>query len=71
MAVKVEDVPVWLILDRKIGHAVWYGQHGWYHTACGTLTPNGETTEELPARICRKCRERLKEARLTMAGAAN
>jgi hypothetical protein len=63
MSVTVEQVPVWLILDG-IGHAVQGTNCGWFQTGCGTLTPGGTEQKEVPKRICRRCRERLKEATL-------
>ena len=59
VGIKIEDVPMWLPL-RGIGHAVAHTHSGWHFTACGTYTPNGPPTPERPARICSKCRERLK-----------
>lgn len=60
MGIRIEDVPMWLPL-RGIGHAVEHTASGWHLTACGTYTPNGPPTPELPARVCRRCRDRLKD----------
>jgi hypothetical protein len=60
--VKIEDVPRWVIM-RGIGHAVRQ-MNGWgAHTACDHLI-YGKLQAHTPKRICRKCRKRLKEARL-------
>lgn len=56
------DVQLWAV-DRGIGHAVAYQRDYYILTACGTMA-NYTRTEVLPARICRKCRERLRDARL-------
>jgi hypothetical protein len=64
MSVAVEKVPMWLMLG-KTGHALaGIASCGWFHTACGTLTPNGWATIELPVRVCGKCRKRLRDAHL-------
>jgi hypothetical protein len=62
--VDVADVPVWLILQGNIGHALAGQQHGWHHTVCGTFTPNGVTRKRRPKRICRKCVANLKHVTL-------
>ena len=58
-----EDVPMWLVLSG-VGHALEFTQNGWGLTACGTYTPcGGGKTDNLPRRICSKCRKRLVYAR--------
>lgn len=64
MSVQVNQVPMWLILDRNIGHALVQTKSGWNFIACGTFTPNGEITNRRPVRICSKCRAQLKVATL-------
>jgi hypothetical protein len=64
MSVAIEKVPMWLML-RQTGHALSAVlSSGWFITACGTLTPNGEKMSHLPDRICDKCRKRLQDAHL-------
>ena len=65
MSISIQQVPMWLILARNIGHALVQTKNGWHYVACGTLTPNGEVTKRRPVRICSKCRARLKEAVLS------
>jgi hypothetical protein len=68
MSISVEQVPMWLMLG-KTGHALRaVVPCGWFHTACGTLTPNGQETPKLPTRICGKCRKQLRNAHLEAPG---
>lgn len=61
MAVSVEDVKHWH-LRLGIGHVVVTDyKDGWIELACRTVC-TGDVTEVRPNRICRKCRERLKDA---------
>ena len=69
MSVAIEDVPVWLILDRQIGHAIGNTGSGWHQLACGIVTPNGALTKVAPTRICKKCRNALRSANLPSAKA--
>lgn len=66
--VSVDQVPVWWV-EAGIGHAVGGCGNGMIHTACGTLVfgDSSETQKDKPNRICRACRERLKEATLLEA----
>lgn len=62
----IEDVPAWMVA-RGVGHIV-AGQgfgSGWARWACDVQTPYGsdDILKEVPARICRKCRAVLDEAR--------
>lgn len=59
MAITIDQVRHWGVLDRNIGHIVMSCSGGWYYTACGTLTPSLVVQDERPARICRKCRNQL------------
>ena len=66
MAIPIQNVPMWLVLGGKIGHALAQTQSsGWHYTICGTLTPNGDLTTNRPARICAKCRKVLKRITIT------
>lgn len=48
------EVP-WLVLSG-VGHALQGVVHGWFHTACGTLTPNGRRVAwSSIRRRCAKC----------------
>ena len=50
----------WLINDA-IGHVLAMTRNGWNYTLCGKRTPNGIKSDARPARVCRSCRERLRE----------
>ena len=59
----VEDVPAWMI-DKGVGHIIaGPALSGWALWACGTITPCSTIETTIPARICRKCRAALAEAR--------
>ncbi len=47
--------------DGDRSHIVACTQDYYQYTLCGTLG-NGTTHTDRPTRICRKCRERLKDA---------
>ena len=48
-----------------ICHVVASEESGWVQTLCGTLATGESITEwPLKARVCLKCRERLKAARV-------
>lgn len=64
MAVTIEDVPCWQ-MGKGVGHAVAWVDGGWTMWLCGTLITTDRTTTELPKRICRECRKRLKTAKPT------
>jgi hypothetical protein len=62
--VKIEDVKYWLTLSG-IGHVVFGTKNGW--TVLGCCITLGQIAEdecetEIPKRICKKCREKLKTA---------
>ena len=61
----IEDVPMWLILHRSIGHALVSSKNGWHSTACKIWTPNGEPIKNRPPHICGKCRRALREITVT------
>lgn len=60
----INDVHVWLKLDRGIDHVLVASKSGWHQTACGSLTPNGEVHESTPGRICRACRKALESLKV-------
>jgi hypothetical protein len=66
MSVPIEAVPMWGVL-RGIGHAIVQTRSRWSATACDQFSPSYDLTKDVPARICRKCRLRLKQA--TLSGA--
>ncbi len=56
--IKIEEVPVWLIM-QGVGHIVAWSTSGWHYTACRKYTPSGEKITEIPKRKCRACMEML------------
>jgi hypothetical protein len=61
MAVRLEDVPTWII-QRGIGHACdsrGIPGIGWSSTLCGMLGNFREFSESRPRRICLECRRLL------------
>lgn len=56
------DAIPWLLL-RGVHHALQMERSGWFHTACGTFTPNGIKTLA-PKRKCQKCVAVLRVATL-------
>ena len=59
--VEIEQVKYWHVW-QGIGHVVATNHgDGWLDLACNTVC-TGNVTEDRPARICRKCRERMKDA---------
>ena len=61
MSVTVEQVKHWHVF-AGVGHVVSARLGtGWLELACGTVC-TGDATGERPKRVCRKCRERLKDA---------
>lgn len=67
MAVTVEQVPCWYV-SRGIGHVVGQLKGAFIYVGCRSMfSGNGKnTTKRRPRRICRKCRESLKHARLVL-----
>ena len=66
--VTIDDVPLWIV-SAGISHAVAERQCGTCYTACGSLIW-GDAQQERTKRVCRRCRERLKQATLVAARAA-
>lgn len=66
--ISVEQVPMWSV-DRGIGHVVAWCDYAnsRVFTACGVFGNLPEPTGDRPKRICRKCRENLKRAKLSNA----
>ena len=64
--VGIDQVQRWYIGHGNIGHAVAACGNGMVYTACQSLIFDHArvTQAEVPQRICRKCRERLKVAEL-------
>lgn len=63
MSVPIEEVPLWGIL-RGTSHAIQLTTKGrWALTACEIFSPSLALTQDKPARICGKCRARLKTAK--------
>jgi len=58
------DVKLWYV-DRGIGHVVASQRSHWLFTGCGIMT-NGDAQKKRPRRKCRKCMERLPEAKVVM-----
>jgi len=65
MTVAIEEVPMWIIW-HGIGHVVGRGvsTDAWY-TICGHMMC-APMQSEIPKRICKKCRAKLKEAETTL-----
>ncbi len=64
--IAIEDVPMWTVDHRNIGHIVMMRKHGWIFTACDSAGLSfGDPTQERPKRICRRCRAKLKTLSLT------
>lgn len=59
--VEIKDVPLWLT-SAGIGHVVVSIRSGWTSTLCDTMVSFPGDEKEIPKRICRKCREKLKKA---------
>jgi hypothetical protein len=59
MSVPIKAVPMWGVL-HGIGHAIMQTRSYWSVTACDQFSPSYDLTKNVPARICRKCRARLK-----------
>ena len=59
----IKDIPMWIV-SGGIGHAVQQGLDPSY-TACGSVIFGGGEQTEMPKRICKKCRKRIKDATLT------
>ena len=63
MAVTIEQVPRWFV-SQGIGHAVGQLKGGFIYVGCRSMFSGNEknTTKRRPKRVCRKCRESLKNA---------
>ena len=60
---RLEDVPMWgTFTPASKGHAIASTQSGWSLTACEEWSPSITLTTKRPARICGRCRARLKFA---------
>lgn len=69
--ITIKQVPVWGIEDNwspggPRGHIVMSAENRgetltWARTACGSLFSSLTSQTEVPRRICRKCRQRLKD----------
>lgn len=59
----INDVKLWTRYpnDGDRSHIVASTQDFYQYTLCGTFG-NGSPHKNMPKRICRKCRERLKDA---------
>ena len=64
MRISIDDVVFWCQLYRGGGVSHIVTISGYYvMTACGTMTSGATVTKDKPKRICRRCREALKDLR--------
>lgn len=60
----LEDVRLWAVGERGIGHVVYAMRSNWVSTVCDQVSPSYAIQAERPPRICATCRTRIKTAKL-------